>query len=86
MIVKTVKVSDKGQIAIPQNVRDEAGIKKGDELIIIQDDGKILLEKAQNISRAVKDDFRDILKFSDRSLKSVWDNKEDNIWNSYLEK
>lgn len=27
-----------------------------------------------------KDEFKDILKFSERSLKEVWDNKEDDIW------
>ncbi|MDP2909445.1 MAG: AbrB/MazE/SpoVT family DNA-binding domain-containing protein [Nanoarchaeota archaeon] len=86
MIVKTVKVSDKGQIAIPQEIRKEAGIKKGEELIIVQDNGTILLEKAQKVATKMKDDFKDLLKFSEQSLKKVWDNKEDNIWNEYLKK
>ena len=82
--IKTIKVSDKGQIAIPQSIRDRIGIDKGDELIIIQVDDKILLERAQKISKQVKDNFKDILKFSEQSLKEVWDNKEDEIWNNYL--
>ena len=86
MIVKTIKVSEKGQIAIPQPIRDEAGISKGDNLIIIQDDGRILLEKVKKISARMKDDFKDLLKFSEQSLKSVWGNKQDDIWNSYLKK
>ncbi len=86
MIVKTVKVSDKGQIAIPQEIREEAGIKKGEELIIVQDNGTILLEKAQRVATKMKDDFKDLLKFSEQALKSVWDNKEDDIWNEYLKK
>ena len=32
----------------------------------------------------IEDDFRDILKFSELALKEVWNNKEDDIWNSYL--
>jgi AbrB family looped-hinge helix DNA binding protein len=84
MIVKTIKVSDKGQIAIPQNIREQAGIEKGDELVIVQSDGKILLEKANKLSTKMKDDFKDLLKFSEQSLKNVWDNKQDDIWNSYL--
>ena len=28
----------------------------------------------------MKDDFKDILKFTEKSLKKVWDNKEDEIW------
>ena len=82
--IKTVKVSDKGQIAIPQIIREKAGINKGDELVMVQADEKILLEKAQKISTEMKDDFKDLLKFSEQSLKSIWDNKEDEIWNSYL--
>lgn len=81
MILKTVKVSDKGQIAIPHDVREKAGINKGDTLIIIQEDNKLLLEKT---SEKMKDDFKDILKLSEHSLKEVWDNKDDDIWNEYL--
>ena len=86
MLIKTIKVSDKGQIAIPQNIRKEAGIKTGDELIIAQTNGKILLEKSKKISTKIKDDFRDLVKFSEQSLRRIWDNKEDDIWNSYLKK
>ena len=86
MIIKTIRVSDKGQIAIPSTMREKAGICKGDDLIIIQDNGKILLEKSKKISDVIKDDFKDLLKFSENSLKSVWDNKENNIWNRYLKK
>ncbi|MDP2906783.1 MAG: AbrB/MazE/SpoVT family DNA-binding domain-containing protein [Nanoarchaeota archaeon] len=86
MIVKTVKVSDKGQIAIPQEIREEAGIKKGEELIIVQDNGTILLEKATKVAARMKDDFKDLLRFSEQSLRKVWNNKEDDIWNEYLKK
>ena len=86
MLTKTIKVSGKGQIAIPQTIRDKAGIKKGDELIIFESNGKILMEKAQKVSEKIKDDFRDLMKFSEQSLESVWENKDDDIWNSYLAK
>ena len=84
MSIATVKVSDKGQISIPQSMREEIGIEKGDELILFQREGKILLEKSQKAEMKMNDDFKDIQKFSEKSLKSVWDNKEDEIWNTYL--
>ena len=34
----------------------------------------------------MKDDFKDILKFGEKSLKRIWDNKPDDIWNEYLKK
>ena len=83
-MIKTVKVSDKGQIAIPQSIREILGINYGDELILLNINGKILLEKSSKTEEKIKDNFKDILKFSEQSLKSVWDNKEDEIWSSYL--
>ena len=86
MTVKTVKVSDKGQIAIPLDIRELAGIERGDELVVTEEAGKILLQKADAVSKKMKDDFKDILKLSEHSLKEVWDNEEDDIWATYLEK
>ena len=79
MIVKTIKVTDKGQISIPIDIRSLAGIETGDELIIIQEGSKILLEKPENILR---DDFKDLLKHSESVAKKLWNNKEDEIWNT----
>lgn len=84
MIVKTIKVSDKGQIAIPQTIREQAGIKKGDELVIFESNGKILLEKTQEMSSKMKDDFKDLIKFSEQALRGVWGNKQDDVWDTYL--
>jgi len=82
MIIKTVKVSDKGQIAIPLEIRREAGIEEGDNVLILQDNGKILLEKTELISKEIKDDFRDLLKLSEVSLEKFWSSKEDDIWDN----
>ncbi|MBI2043437.1 AbrB/MazE/SpoVT family DNA-binding domain-containing protein [Candidatus Pacearchaeota archaeon] len=78
--MKIIKVSDKGQISIPRAVRDSTGIREGDELILFELDGKIVLEKSDRI----KDQFEDIKKFNEISLKEIWGNEEDEIWNSYL--
>lgn len=83
-MIKTIKVSDKGQIAIPQSVRQLLGINKGDDLVMFQLEGKILLEKANKTEKEIKEEFKDILHFSEQSLKQVWDNPEDEIWNKYL--
>jgi len=86
MEIKTVKVSEKGQIAIPTSMRDAIGINQGDELLLVEAEGRILMEKAKKFSQSIKDDFEDILKHNEKSLKEVWDNKEDDIWSSYLRK
>tara|TARA_Y100000034_G_scaffold101601_1_gene125992 strand:- start:813 stop:1073 length:261 start_codon:yes stop_codon:yes gene_type:complete len=86
MVIRCVKVSEKGQIAIPLDIRTAAGIYQGEELIMIEEKGKILIEKSKNVSKKLRDDFKDILKYSSKSLKEVWDNSEDDIWSSYLQK
>jgi len=85
-IIKTIKVSEKGQIALPKDVRKSAEIEIGDNLVLIQKGKKIMLEKAEVIESKTKDDFKDLVRLSEMSLKSLWDNKEDEIWNSYLKK
>jgi len=86
MEIKTIKMSEKGQIAIPKLIREKIGLDKGDELLLFEVDGKIMLEKIKAFSNLIKDNFKDIEKFNEDSLKEVWDNKEDDIWSSYLRK
>ena len=83
-MIKTVKVSEKGQIAIPQSIRNQLGICRGDNLIMIQSEGRILLQKSQIAEQKLKDDFKDILNFSENSLEKIWNNEEDEIWRKYL--
>ncbi len=78
METKIIKVSDKGQVSIPIDIRKSIGINVGDELVILRDGKNIFLKKVE------KDDFRDLLLLSEHSLKEVWDNESDEIWNEYL--
>ncbi len=79
MLVKTIKVSDKGQISIPIEIRELAGIKTGDELIMLQDGSKILIERPEKI---IKEDFKNLLKHSEEVANKLWSNKEDEIWDT----
>lgn len=74
METKIVKVSDKGQISIPVDVRESVGIKKGDELLMINDGSIILIERVK------KSSFRDLLKHSEKVAKKLWSSKEDDFW------
>jgi AbrB family looped-hinge helix DNA binding protein len=82
MNIKTVTVSEKGQIAIPLDVREAIGLQKGDEMILLQVDGRIMLEKSDNASKALKDEFAPLLKASEKIAKELWDNKYDEAWDN----
>lgn len=77
-----VKVTAKGQIAIPASIRESAKIKEGDSLLIMETHGKLLLEKPKRLSKKMHDDFRDLLKHSEAVAKELWSSKEDDIWDT----
>jgi len=76
MEAKIVKVTNKGQISIPISIRKSANISEGDELFMIKNDNTILIERIN------KSNFKDLLKHSEKIAKKLWDNEEDEIWNS----
>lgn len=85
-LIKTIKVSEKGQIALPKDVRESAGITVGDSLLLVQKGKCIMLERTQEVEKKIKDDFKDVLKLSERSLKEFWEYPGDDVWDSYYEK
>ena len=84
MILKIVSVSEKGQIAIPREIRALWGIKKGDRLVLTTKNKKLLIQKATNLTKQMEDDFDDLIDYSELSLKKLWLNKQDDVWNKYL--
>lgn len=75
-----VKVSEKGQIAIPADIRETIGIKAGDTLILIQDKDKILLQKTTLAAKRLKNEFLPLIKASERVAKKFWGTKADEHW------
>ena len=60
-----IKMSSKGQIVIPSNMRE--GLVRGEEFIIIKDDERFVLKKARQLTEQMKED----LEFARRTEK-VW--------------
>ena len=49
-IEDVIKVSSKGQIVIPREIRKKLGVKGGEKLLVLTRDGDILLRKAHEMS------------------------------------
>lgn len=75
---KIIKVTDKGQISIPAVIREALAIYTGDKLILSRKEDTVILKKFK------EEDFSDLLKLNEESLSRIWNNDEDEIWNSYL--
>ncbi len=74
MQIDTTKMSSRGQIVIPLDMRKN--IKEGDKIIVIRKDNEIIIKK--NISETA------IL--SEKSLSEAWLSKEDEEAFAYLQK
>jgi len=69
MMIDTTKMSSRGQVVIPLDMRED--IKEGDKLIVIRKDNEIILKKSIPESAL----------WSEKSLAKTWLNKEeDRIW------
>ncbi|MFA7707684.1 MAG: AbrB/MazE/SpoVT family DNA-binding domain-containing protein [Candidatus Pacearchaeota archaeon] len=53
--ISITKISSKGQIVIPLNMREN--IKEGDEFIIIKDENRFILKKTNNLDKEMKEDL-----------------------------
>ncbi len=69
MIIDTTKMSSRGQVVIPLDMRED--IKEGDKLIIIRKDNEIILKKS----------IPETAILSEKSFAKTWLNKkEDETW------
>ena len=74
MHVKVVKVTDKGQISLPISIQKEAGIKKGDHLVLVAKGSRVLVQKVK------EEDFNELLHASESVAKKLWSSPADDHW------
>ena len=55
MEIAITKMSSKGQVVIPSEMRK--GIKEGEKLIIIRSNGRIIMKKATEMDKNLKEDI-----------------------------
>jgi len=53
--IGVTKMSSKGQIVIPSEMRK--GLKEGDEFLIIKDEDRIILKKGEKLTEQMKEDL-----------------------------
>ena len=53
--ISITKMSSKGQVVIPQELRE--GLKEGEEFVIIRDGSRIILKKIKDFDENIKEDL-----------------------------
>ncbi len=66
MKIALTKVSSKGQIVIPSELRE--GIKEGEQLLIIKNGNHLIIKKANDLDRQLKEDM-DFAKRTEKAWK-----------------
>ena len=70
--IKSVKITKKGQIAIPKHIRDIEGFKEGSKIAILAFEDRVELRP---LSKADESKFTALA--SEKVLSKDWDSKED---------
>lgn len=74
--INITKISSKGQIVIPSEMRDD--LKEGEEFIIVKDEDRFILKKVEKIT----DKMREDLEFAKRT-EGAWKEIENGRCTSY---
>ncbi len=53
--ISITKISSKGQVVIPQEMRDK--LKEGDKLVVIKNNGQIILKKMEDFNKNLQEDL-----------------------------
>ncbi|MCM3760155.1 AbrB/MazE/SpoVT family DNA-binding domain-containing protein [Alkalihalobacillus oceani] len=58
--MELAKVTVRGQITIPKEIRKKLNIKDGDKVVFLEENGKIIIENSAMLAlREIQDGFRD---------------------------
>ena len=72
--VSTTKMSSKGQVVIPENIRKELNLKEGTQFIVVGEKDVVILK---NIALPSLDEFGDLIDEARKKAKSVGLKKSD---------
>ncbi len=68
--MEITKITSKGQVVIPQEIRRKEGFKEGEKLLVFDLDGTVMLKRISGLEKAQsREKFEEI-------LKSMWETAE----------
>jgi hypothetical protein len=51
------------------------------DLVLLESGEALILRKKTDVEGILRDEFLPLLRASERALKDLWDNPEDDVWN-----
>lgn len=77
--IRTVLMNNRGQIVIPEEMRENLKMKPKEALILIEKDDELILKKESDIVKKIFDEDKAWALLSLDALKRGW-SKEDAVW------
>jgi bifunctional DNA-binding transcriptional regulator/antitoxin component of YhaV-PrlF toxin-antitoxin module len=81
VLVKTVKLSSKGQLTLPTEVVRALRAARGTEFVLVQDGERVLLIPATSVGKRALDELGGFEALGLSAFEKLWDNEADEIWN-----
>jgi len=72
MDVAITKISSKGQVVIPSEMR--RGLHEGDKLLIIENEGQLIMKKASKVDTSLREDI-EFARKTEEALKRIEEGK-----------
>lgn len=73
--MRTVRVNNKGQLVIPEEMRTDLGITAETVLVLLERDGELVLRREQDVLH----DLEPWTRLSQHALAAAW-GEEDEVW------
>ena len=82
--IRTVAVNERGQIVIPEDVRNDIGIDKSSTLVLIERGNEIVLKRESDVFETIESEDKFWRILSHEGMKKAW-SKDDEIWDKIYE-
>lgn len=80
MLVKTVKVSSKGQITLPAEALRALKVRKGAEFVLIQQGERLVLLRAEDVGKRLVDELGGWEALAAPAFEELWGTEADEVW------
>lgn len=77
--LRTVNLNERGQMVIPEDIRNDLGLKGPLTLVIIKKDDELIIKKELDVLTTMEYEDKFWKYFSIEAMKKAW-SKEDEIW------
>ena len=78
MDIEITKMTLKGQVVIPQDIRKEKGLKEGEKFLVFDINDNIILKRIKNLEKAkTEDEFEKVFRSTWKIAKSRGITKKD---------